>query len=71
MDDYENYLAIQIERIEDMDPSQPGADASLSMMSGLENLMDVVTQLRESAASGCLKGAVLRARVVEAEARLR
>jgi hypothetical protein len=53
VDDYENYLAIQQERLEDMDPAHLAADAP-QMLDGLGELLDIVSTLREAGESGVL-----------------
>lgn len=67
VDDYENYLSTQLERLEDMEPAQL-AGPTRSLMDGLAHLLSTVGALREAAEQGRLPGraSALRTAVDEA-----
>jgi hypothetical protein len=55
-DDFENYLAIQLERLEDMGPVGGKQETSNALMiQALEGLIEITGQVRESAESGAGK----------------
>lgn len=50
VDDYALYLSTELERFEDMDPShQPSPETGARLMEGLERLLEVLGEVRDSA----------------------
>lgn len=63
VDDYENYLSTQLERLEDLDPVHLGdGESTQRLMEGLDRLLSAVGKLREAAEQGVLEAQALSLR---------